>query len=45
MPKSGTARIIVLTDEDTDEAQWRAGGYEQFLRDDSAADAICESLR
>jgi hypothetical protein len=45
LPKSGKARIIVLTDEDTDEAQWRAGAYEQFLRDDSAADAIYESLR
>jgi hypothetical protein len=44
--ESGKARIIiVLTDEDTDQAQWRAGAYEQFLRDDPAADAICESLR
>jgi hypothetical protein len=39
LPKSGKARIIVLTDEDTDEAEWRAGAYEQFLRDDSAEDA------
>ncbi|MGA2863751.1 MAG: hypothetical protein ABSF95_04620 [Verrucomicrobiota bacterium] len=45
LPKSGKARIIVLTDEDTDEPDWRAGAYEQFLRDDSAADAIYESLR
>jgi hypothetical protein len=41
LPKSGKARIIVLTDE----AEWRAGAYEQFLRDDSAADAIYDSLR
>jgi hypothetical protein len=45
LPKSGKARIIVLTNEDTDEAQWRAGAYEQFLRDDSAEDAVYESLR
>jgi formate-dependent phosphoribosylglycinamide formyltransferase (GAR transformylase) len=45
LPKSGKARIIVLTNEDTDEAQWRAGAYEQFLRDDSAEDALYESLR
>ena len=45
LPKSGKARIIVLTDEDTGQAQWRAGAYEQFLRDDSAEDAIYDSLR
>ena len=45
LPKSGKARIIVLTDDATDEAEWRSGAYEQFLRDDSAADAIYDSLR
>ena len=45
LPKSGKARVIVLTGQDTDEAEWRAGAYEQFLRDDSAEDAIYESLR
>jgi hypothetical protein len=45
LPKSGKARIIVLTNEDTDEAQWRAGAYEQFLRDDAAEDAVYDSLR
>ena len=45
LPKSGKARVIVLTDESTDEAEWRAGAYEQFLRDDSAEDAIYDSLR
>ncbi|MEI8041130.1 MAG: hypothetical protein WCL11_06965 [Verrucomicrobiota bacterium] len=29
-PKSGKARTIVLTDE----AEWCAGAYEQFLRDE-----------
>jgi hypothetical protein len=43
LPKSGKARVIVLTDEDSDEAEWRAGAYEQFLRDDSAEDAVYEA--
>jgi hypothetical protein len=45
LPKAGKARIIVLTDELTDEAEWRAATYEQFLRDDAAEDAIYDSLR
>ena len=45
LPKSGKARILILTDDATDEAEWRAGAYGQFLRDDSAEDAIYDSLR
>ena len=45
LPKSGRARIIVLTDQDTEQAEWRAGAYEQFLREDSAEDAIYDSQR
>jgi hypothetical protein len=45
LPKSGKARIIVLTDDATDEADWRSGAYQQFLRDDSAEDAIYDSMR
>ncbi len=45
LPKSGKARILILTDDASDEAEWRAGAYEQFLRDDSAEDAIYDSLR
>jgi hypothetical protein len=33
LPKAGKARVIVLTEEGTDEAEWRAAAYEQFLRD------------
>jgi hypothetical protein len=43
LPISGKARVIVLTNEDSDEAEWRAGAYEQFLQDDSAADAVYEA--
>lgn len=44
LPKTGKARIIVITDE-PDDAEWRLGAYEQFLRDDTEEDAIYESLR
>ena len=45
LPKSGKARIIVLTGADTEDAEWRAAAYEQFLRDDPPEDAVYESLR
>ena len=45
LPKSGKARIIVLTDDTSDDADWQAGAYAQFLRDDSAEDAIYDTLR
>ncbi len=45
LPKTGLARIIVLTDEPSDDADWRAGAYAQFLRDDPPEDAIYDSCR
>ena len=45
LPKAGKARVIVLTDEGTEEAEWQAAAYEQFLRGDSVEDAIYDSLR
>jgi hypothetical protein len=45
LPKSGKAHIIVLTEDATDDADWRAGAYEQFLRKDSAEDAVYDTLR
>ncbi len=44
LPKTGKARIIVVTDASGDE-EWRLGAYEHFLRDDTEEDAIYESLR
>jgi len=44
LPKAGKARVIVLTPA-ADDAEWQAAAYEQFLRDDSADDAVYESLR
>ena len=45
LPKAGKARIIVLTEEPTDDDDWRAAAYEQFLRDDPPEDAIYDSMR
>jgi len=45
LPKSGKARVIVLTAEEDEEAEWRQGAYEQFLREDPPEDAIYDSLR
>ena len=45
LPKKGSARVIVLTGEKTDETAWRQAAYEQFLRDDSSEDAIYETMR
>ena len=45
LPKAGKARVIVLTGEDADDAEWQAAAYEQFLRDDPRADAIYDSCR
>jgi hypothetical protein len=43
LPKTGKARIIVLTDESTGDAEWRLGADPQFLRDDSPEDAIYDA--
>ena len=45
LPKSGIARVIVLTQEDSEDAEWRRGAYQQFLRDDPPDDAIYDSCR
>jgi len=45
LPKSGRARIIVLTGADTEDVEWRAASYQQFLREDPPEDSIYDSLR
>ena len=37
--------IIVLTDDQAEDAEWRLGAYTQFLREDAPEDAIYDSLR
>lgn len=43
LPKSGVARVIVLTNSDDDD-QWQTAAYDQFLKDDSEEDAVYETL-
>jgi hypothetical protein len=45
LPKTGRARVIVLTSEENEETEWRLGTYEQFLREDPPEDAIYDNLR
>lgn len=45
LPKSGAARIIVLTADDPDDSEWRKAAYEQFMRDDSAEDAVYDKFK
>ena len=45
LPKTGRARIIILTDEHSEDADWSAGVYGQFLREDPKEDAIYDSCR
>ena len=44
LPKSGTARILVLTDDHSDPG-WQSAAYQQFLRDDSPEDEVYQALR
>jgi hypothetical protein len=45
LPKSGRARVIILTDEDSEDTEWQRGAYEQFSRDDAPEDAIYDTYR
>lgn len=45
LPRSGMARVIVLTSEHADDSDWRMAGYQQFLRDDAPEEAIYDSYR
>jgi hypothetical protein len=45
LPKSGRARVIVLTPDDPEDAEWRTSAYEQFVRGDSTEDAVYDSYQ
>jgi hypothetical protein len=50
LPKSGTARVIVLIGdtanaEEVRDTQWHDAAYHQFLSDDDSQDDIYESCR
>ena len=40
LPDTGRARVIVIVEEDAEDAQWRQAAYERFLRDDAPEDAV-----
>lgn len=44
LPKAGKVRVIVLT-EDSEDAEWRAASYQQFLREDPPEDSVYDALR
>ena len=44
LPTAGQVRVIVLTDgNNADDVEWHLAGYEQFMRDDAAEDAIYDN--
>lgn len=45
LPKTGKARVIVLTAEQSEDAEWRQAAYQQFLREDPPEDAVYDKLR
>ena len=45
LPKTGRARVIVLTAEQSEDAEWRQVSYQQFLREDPPEDAVYDKLR
>ena len=45
LPKTGKARVILLTAEHSEDAEWRQGAYQQFLREDPPEDAVYDKLR
>ena len=40
LPKSGRAKVIPLLAEDSDDKEWQAGAYEQFMKEDSPEDSV-----
>jgi hypothetical protein len=41
LPASGKARVIVLiAEDDAEDAVWRRAAYEQFMSDDAPEDAV-----
>jgi hypothetical protein len=45
LPKSGKARVIVLTGDDADDDEWRKASYEQFMREDPPEDSVYDKYR
>ena len=40
LPKSGSAKVIVLFPDDPEDTAWRLASYAQFMREDSPEDSV-----
>ena len=40
LPETGKARVIVLVEEDGEDAQWRKAAYERFMSEDAPEDTV-----
>lgn len=40
LPKSGHVKVILLLVDDSEDEEWRAVGYEHFIREDSPEDSV-----
>ena len=45
LPLTGKATVLICVDLDPGDVEWRKASYEQFLRDDSAEDAVYDKYR
>lgn len=45
LPKKGVARVIILTGDQAEDAQWQRAAYQQFVRDDAPEDAIYDTYK
>ena len=45
LPKTGVARVIILTGDYAEDAQWQCAAYTEFLRDDAPEDAIYDTYK
>lgn len=45
LPKTGVARVIILTGDQAEDAQWQRAAYRQFVRDDAPEDAIYDTYK
>lgn len=45
LPKTGHARVVLLVESGSSDAEWRLGAYEQFMKDDDPQDAIYDSYQ
>lgn len=45
LPKSGRVRVIIMTEDDSSDAEWKSMAYGQFLREDPPEDSVYDSLK